>query len=554
MEFNSPAEMSLTFLLIIFSSIFITVCGAGIVNLLLELKRDLMMMQQNSYRNERYMRWLHTSGDTTSLIRLFAIIILGAIFYALQSSAIAGPIIYLPAAYVVLDIFYAIHITKLCRAKYKKPLVWTPRARRIYAVAVGISLVAATLPCLFAGGIIDYILSTLGTTLLVLYLLSHVIIMAAVWILKPVEARINRRYYDEAASILRSMPDLKVIGITGSYGKTSTKHYLNRILQEGFSVTMTPGSFNTTMGVIRTVREYLKPYDEIFICEMGAKNIGDIKEICDLVNPSIGIITAVGEQHLESFKTVENVQRTKFELADALPADGFVMVNCDFPHAASRPVANTERVGYGISATEADYRATDIVYGRTGTRFNIVTPTGETLPFETRLVGECNISNLIPAIAIALRLGMTPEKVRYAVGRVEQVEHRLNMKSTPGGITIIDDAFNSNPHGSRMALDVLKAMDSGRRIVVTPGMIELGDRQYDANREFGLHMASCADIAIIVGEYNRDSILSGLRDGGMPEEQVHAVDTFAEAQQVLAANSRPGDTVLYENDLPDTFK
>ena len=149
---------------------------------------------------------------------------------------------------------------------------------------------------------------------------------------------------------------------------------------------------------------------------------------------------------------------------------------------------------------------------------------------------------------------MPVDKVKYAVTRVEQVEHRLNMKHTPGGITIIDDAFNSNPHGSRMALDVLRAMNSGKRIIITPGMIELGDRQWDANVEFGRHMASCADVAIIVGAYNRDAILTGLREAGMPEEHVHAVDSFSQAQNMLSSVARAGDTVLYENDLPDTFK
>ena len=152
---------------------------------------------------------------------------------------------------------------------------------------------------------------------------------------------INNSYVNDARRIIGEMPSLKVVGITGSYGKTSTKHYLNRILSEQFNVVMTPGSFNTPMGVTRTIREMLKPYTEIFICEMGAKQRGDIKEICDIVHPQYGIITAVGEQHMESFKSIENVQRTKFELADALPADGFCVVNDDFPYVANREVDNT---------------------------------------------------------------------------------------------------------------------------------------------------------------------------------------------------------------------
>ena len=513
---------------------------AALASLLLELKRDLMMMQQNSYRNERYMRWLRTSGDTTSWLRLVALV---AFFITLMP--LSG-LVFSCACILVLSLF---NILKLTTARYKKPLVWTPRARRIYSVAVALAVVACV-PAWFLSR--NWVF--MAEFMLARFLVSHGLMMAAVWLLKPVEAHINKGYYDDAARILRSMPGMKVIGITGSYGKTSTKHYLNRILQEQWDVLMTPGSYNTPMGVIRTVREMMKPYTEIFICEMGAKNIGDIKEICDLVHPDMGIITAVGEQHLESFKTIENVQSTKFELADAIPAEGFVLVNNDFPYAASREVTNTEALRYSVGSKDADYYADGIVYGKDGTRFTLHTPGGAAYPFETRLVGECNISNLIPAIAIAMRLGMPVDKVQYAVSRVEQVEHRLNMKHTPGGITIIDDAFNSNPHGSRMALDVLRAMDSGKRIIITPGMIELGDRQWDANVELGRHIARSADVAIVVGEYNRDAILTGLREGAMPEEHVHAVDTFAQAQQTLSSLAKAGDTVLYENDLPDTFK
>lgn len=516
-----------------------TLAATAALDLWQVYKRDLMMLQQNSYRNERYTAWFNKSGESTNIGRIFCCVAL-FILMVRHVPYVAGAIL---ASVILLCQFIS-----LARKKYKKPLVWTPRAKRIYAVMWVLALIPAVAAGLIAGP------HTAGISLLATAIISPIFLLLANWLLKPVEKSINNRYYREAADILASMPSLKIIGITGSYGKTSTKHYLCRILQEQFATTMTPGSYNTTMGVIRTIREHLRPYDEVFICEMGAKNIGDIKEICDLVHPHAGIVTAVGEQHLESFKTIENVQRTKFELADAIPAGGFVLVNNDFPYAASREVTNTTALRYGIEAKDADYYATDIVYGKEGTRFVVHTPEGAEYPFETRLVGECNISNLIPAIAIALRLGMPVDKVRFAVSRVEQVEHRLNMKHTPGGITIIDDAFNSNPHGSRMALDVLRAMDSGKRIVITPGMIELGDRQREANEEFGRNMARSADVAVVVGAYNRDAILAGLRDGGMPADRIHAVDTFAQAQNVLSSIARSGDTVLYENDLPDTFK
>lgn len=503
--------------------------------------RDLMMLQQNSYRDDRYIRWFEQSGESTSLGRIFCCV---ALMFMLVNN--------LPffAGAAVAAVIVVWQLASLLRKKYKKPLVWTPRARRIYAVMWGLAAVVAALFGLTLG------LRALACSMVGILVVSPLFLLGANVLLRPVEKAINKKYYDEAASILASMPSLKVVGITGSYGKTSTKHYLTRILQEHFAVTMTPGSFNTTMGVIRTVREHLRPYDEVFVCEMGAKQVGDIKEICDLVRPEIGVVTAVGEQHLESFKTIENVRRAKFELVDALPADGLAVVNDDFPYAASSKVSNTGCLRYAVSNTvNADYTASDIEYSPDGTAFSVAGPGLDgPLRLRTKLVGECNISNLMAAVIVALRLGVPVDKIRYAVERIEQVEHRLNMKRTPGGVTIIDDAFNSNPSGSRMALDVLARMKGGRRIVVTPGMIELGSAQAGANEELGRHAARCADVAIVVGAYNREAILAGLAAGPIKEGDIHVVDTFDQAQGILGGILHPGDTVLYENDLPDTFK
>lgn len=502
-------------------------------------RRELMMFQQNSYRADRYIRWFKMAGESTSFGRLGSLI---ALLFLLVSHIpyCVGAVI----AVVILG-FQAIN---LFRAKYKKPLVFTRRATRIYAAMAILAICAVFLVGEFSS------LAWASVATVVCVVLSPALLLLANLILSPIEKSINRRYYNDAYKMLRSMPDLKIIGVTGSYGKTSTKHYLNRILSEKFDVLMTPGSFNTTLGVIRTVREYLKPYNEVFIVEMGAKQTGDIKEICDLVHPEIGIVTAVGEQHLESFKTIQNVQSTKFELIDSLPSDGLAVVNNDFEYGANRKVDNVKCRRYAIRATEnADYIATDIRYTPSGTTFTIKGEDRE-LTLSTRLVGECNISNLIAAVIVALHLGVPEEKIQYAVQKIEQVEHRLNLKRTPGGITIIDDAFNSNPSGSRMAMEVLGSMVGGKRIVITPGMIELGEKQYEYNRILGENIAANADVAIVVGGYNRDALLAGIENGGMEKSAVHAVASFKDAQKLLATIVKAGDFILYENDLPDTFK
>ena len=508
----------------------------------MEYLRDLQMFQQNSYRIKRYRKWLSTSGDTTTFNRLLILVGFFAMLYLRTDWCLAV----IPMAVIVGDRLY-----RLGTAKYKKPLVLTKRAWRIISV---MTVLEAGVVALF-GNLCDDVLLGLTLGFVAAYLLSHIVLVVSALMLMPVERMINRRYYNDAARILRSMPSLKIVGITGSYGKTSTKHYLHRILSEKFDTLMTPGSFNTTLGVIRTVREHLKPYNEGFIVEMGAKQPGDIKEICVLVHPAMGIITAVGEQHLESFKSIENVQRTKFELADALPYDGLAVVNNDFEYAANRPVDNVRAVHYGVSNHEgADVTVTDIEYDATGTTFTVVDAALGNLTLHTRLVGECNVSNLVAAVIVARAMGVEDDKIRYAVEKIEQVEHRLNVKRTPGGITIIDDAFNSNPTGSRMAMDVLASMKGGKRIVITPGMIELGQRQAELNTQLGRHIASSCDVAILVGEYNREALLAGIVETRGGDSDIHAVDTFADAQRLLATIAAPGDTVLYENDLPDTFK
>lgn len=532
-----------------FFIILSVVCGAYMV---LNFRRDIHMLQQNSYRISRYWRWLRPHlSDPWRLVDVACLLLLvSTLFHSTLRALIVGVVLIIKSVIIL-------------RAKYKKPLVFTKRVWRIYTVTLLIPVLGYIALCITqlrsTEGIWGYGSYNLPLVILLLCtIFSWAWVIVAVWALKPVEKAINNRFRREAEDILRSNQGLVVVGITGSYGKTSTKHYLHRILQEDKEVLMTPGSFNTPLGVIRTIREQMKPHHEVFICEMGAKQRGDIKEICDIVHPQMGIITAVGPMHLETFRTMEGVQATKFELADALPPAGPIVVNQDFEAAASRLVTNTECIRYGVVNTDVDFHAENVSYGPQGSTFDIVGRDGSRLTISTRLLGECNISNLIAAVIIARRLGVSDDKIRYAASRIEQVEHRLNTKRTPCGVTIIDDAFNSNPSGAKMAVEVLGHFSdggkTGKRIIVTPGMVELGSEQQALNRELGREIAKHVDMAVIVGKYNREALLDGLKSAGFPSDKAYAVDTFAQAQDLLSKELRAGDTVLYENDLPDSFK
>lgn len=511
-------------------------CFAWVWFLVATVRYSTQMFQQNSYRIERYNRWLKQTGEWYSRANMLAVV--GAVVTLFTQHWVV---------LLLLGLWMLVIAIAEFKIEYKIKLAYTMRVKRLLATRYLLVVVA------MVGA--HYLDDCYAMPLLLLMTLDYWIILANA-INRPLEMAITRWYYNDAKRRLRSMPHLKIIGITGSFGKTSTKHFLYRILSEKYNVVMTPGNFNTTLGVVRTVREHLKPHHEVFIVEMGAKQSGDIKEICDLVCPTMGIITSVGEMHLETFGSVENVARTKFELIDALPAGGVGVVNID-SEAAYRHIKsnNIKALTYSIENTEADYRATNIAYSATETSFALSHGGRVDEGYATHILGRGNILNITAALAIAEHLGVSVDACRRAVKQIEQVEHRLSMRRN-GGITILDDAYNSNPTGARMALEVLRDFATeGKKYVVTPGFVEMGSKQYDNNRVFGSDIAHAnPDGVYVVNEVNREAITQGLADGGYDKAKVAAVASFHEAMAALQPQLKVGDVVLYENDLPDSFK
>lgn len=511
-------------------------CFAWVWFLVATVRYSTQMFQQNSYRIERYNRWLKQTGEWYSRANMLAVV--GAVVTLFTQHWVV---------LLLLGLWMLVIAIAEFKIEYKIKLAYTMRVKRLLATRYLLVVVA------MVGA--HYLDDCYAMPLLLLMTLDYWIILANA-INRPLEMAITRWYYNDAKRRLRSMPHLKIIGITGSFGKTSTKHFLYRILSEKYNVVMTPGNFNTTLGVVRTVREHLKPHHEVFIVEMGAKESGDIKEICDLVCPTMGIVTSVGEMHLETFGSVENVARTKFELIDALPAGGVGVVNID-SEAAYRHIKsnNIKALTYSIENTEADYRATNIAYSATETSFALCHDGRVDEGYATHILGRGNILNITAALAIAEHLGVSVDACRRAVKQIEQVEHRLSMRRN-GGITILDDAYNSNPAGARMALEVLRDFATeGKKYVVTPGFVEMGSKQYDNNRVFGSDIAHAnPDGVYVVNEVNREAITQGLADGGYDKAKVAAVASFQEAMAALQPQLKVGDVVLYENDLPDSFK
>lgn len=495
------------------------------------------MFQQNSYKPREYREWMQVHSNVGRLLgkSLYAVISLPLVLVGNLGCLIGA---------IVMNMM-AILVNKPRRAK--KPLVYTMRVRRML-VTTAVLYMIGMLVSLTAG---EYWVRAGECILLVLFLLQPFLILLVNWINRPVEQAIDRHYVSDAARILREMPDLTVIGVTGSYGKTSVKYFLNTLLSSKFNVLQTPGNYNTTLGVVRTIREQMKPFHEIFICEMGAREVGDIKEICDLVHPDYGIITSIGPQHLQSFHTVENIIGTKFELADAVPAEGKVFLNYDNSYIRGHKI-DKNVVSYGTAGAAIDYRAYDITVSPNGSTFKMKDAQGEEFEFHTRLVGNHNVQNIAGAIAVAHTLGIPMEKLRYPVKQLESVPHRLQL-SRQGGRILLDDSYNSNKNGFMAALDTL-AMFKELRILMTPGMVELGEKQYSENKEVGVYAADKCDYAVLVGREQTKPIQDGLLEAGFARSRMIVVDTLQEAfQMVNAIPDEKQKVVLIENDLPDNY-
>ncbi len=511
---------------------------AGIYSVFKSLLFNMHMFQLNGYRFSTHAGWIRKNlGRYAVEYIVFALSFTGLI----NHSSLMG---FSAAALLIAVIAVAVENRN---RPQKKPLVYTPRVKRMFVTTVILILAA------FAGAV--YALTTDRKNIAfmiqgLIVALSPLSIVLANLINKPIEKAVNRYYLNDAKRMLKLMPELETIGITGSYGKTSVKFYLYTILRAWTDTLVTPSSFNTPMGIVITIRKSLKAVHKIFLCEMGAKWVGDIKELCDIVHPKHGIITALGEQHLESFGSKENIIKTKYELADSLPEDGRLYINFD-NETIRKNLPKRPYITYGTTP-DCDYYAFDEKITSKGTSFKVKSPDGEVYPFDTKLLGHHNVINITGAIAAANGFGMPLSEMKRYVRRIDAVPHRMQIVNR-GDVTIIDDAFNSNPAGCRAALSTLSQME-GLRILVTPGMVELGKEEYALNREFGEFAAACCDIIVLIGKKQTEAIREGVESKGFNADKLLVFEEFSEAMKhIYSMKTDKKKVVLLENDLPDNY-
>lgn len=498
---------------------------------------QIHMFQLNTYKPGVQVKWLLSNRKRLIKQSIGVILLAVWILLHLPSGVLAAAVIFSMSAYLST------------KKNYKKPLVYTSRVIRLLT----------TLGVLFAIAVAATVILREKKTALVLilpgfYIFTPLLVLLSNLINQPIEKAIRQWYINDAKKILASMPRLTVIGVTGSYGKTSVKFFLSKLLSCQYNVLHTPESYNTPMGIVKTIRNEMKAFHEIFICEMGAKNVGDIAEICDIVKPKHGVITAIGPQHLESFHSIENVLKTKFELADAVGGKGFLFLNYDNEYIRTKKNKYPNIVSYGINPEyDMDYRAYDIQVSSAGTRFKLKDENNAEYEFSTKLIGVHNVENLTAAIAAANKLGIPMEKLVIQVKQIKPVPHRLQMIKR-NDLLIIDDAYNSNPSGAKAALDTLSMFD-GVKILMTPGMIELGSKQYECNKTFGVQASKVCDYVILVGKEQTRPIYDGLLEAGFSKERTLIAsdlqEGFSSVEHINAGGRQK--ILLLENDLPDNY-
>lgn len=441
--------------------------------------------------------------------------------------------------------YYFAHMFKLpYEFGGKTNLVWTKRIIRL-AILYFLILLAITLPYfifvenfwwIFFGVIIEFF------AVPVIFVLTALII-------QPFEILIKKLYIKKACKVLDNFKGIKV-AITGSFGKTSTKNFLTTFLKDRYKVCATPKNFNTPMGLCRTVLENLKPTDEILIIEMGARHEGDIAELMKMSKPQFGILTAVGEQHLQSFGSLEKIKKTKFELCEHMPKSGKVV----FDGASDNTKELFEKFRgekYLVGVSGGCCYIKDEKFSRKGSSFKIVID-GEEFKAKTKILGSEMLNDIAVAAYMAYLLGVESEEIIEKISLLIPAPHRLQLIENPF-CTIIDDSYNSNLLGAQQACECLKLF-KGKKIVVSPGLVEQGDKQYELNYKLGKKIASCCDEFLIMNETNKIALTKGAIAGGMKKQNLHYAYSRKEQAEVLKKLQEKSSVVLFENDLPDNFK
>lgn len=513
----------------------------------------LQIIQLTGYKLRGFYSWMKTSKQSYFSRILFLSILSFACLFV--TNVLLGSInVSYYFSYIGLIFYFyfaSVYSAKTISAPTRVPLRYTSRMTRL-SITLFILSSFASFWLIVLSSQFNILLrfSVVAFTPLLLYLL----VPLAFYINKPLEFVIYEIYILKAKNSLKKLegqtPKVK-IGITGSFGKTSTKFILSTILSEKYKVCASPASYNTPMGLTKVILNNLSADDEIFIAEMGARRKGDIKKLCKLVKPDISVVTGVGEQHLETFKTIDRIKETKFEIVENMQANGKAFFSDSEISKQLFNKANCERYICGLDEGSFAY-ASDIEYSSVGASFTLVID-GKSISCQTKLMGKHNVSNIVLASAVAYKLGLTLDEIKLGISRIKPISHRLELTNAENGVIILDDSYNASTVGARCALEVLASITAKNKIVMTPGIVEQGKNQFEVNKTLGKEISKVATKVFVMNEVNKKAISEGLIEAGFNKENIFYATTITEGEQLIKQHVKKGDVLLIENDLPDNF-
>ena len=520
-------------------------CVNGVLMCLLASK-FLHVIQLSGYKIVGYRAYLKET-KWSYVTRLVVLCFMSALCVLVTNSLLDGYGEYYSYIGLIFYFYFCtVFIINVYRAPQKTPLKQTHRMQRLtFVVFLLMSALTFVLIMLFS----EYVPFVRFGVVAITPIFLPVIVPLAHFICIPMENTFRQVYKRRAKKKLASMPNLIKIGITGSYGKTTTKHILNVMLSTRYCVCMSPHSFNTPMGLTKVINNYLETNHEILIAEMGARQVGDIAYLCNLIHPKHAIITGVGNQHLATFGTLDNIYKAKKELVDAIE-DGYICFNAQ--NEGSLKMYNECTKDKYLCGIDGDYfvSISNIKASSKGSTFDLKID-NECVSCTTKLLGKSNLEDIALAAGLAYKLGISPLGIKNAISILKPIPHRTELIEE-NGLTIIDDSFNASVESSRNALETL-ALFEGEKIVVTPGLVELGDSEYAENVAFGESIAKVANKVIIVNKTNQQALMTGLLKSGFDENNILEVETLNDAKQKLKDILSGGEIVLFENDLPDNY-
>ena len=545
--------------------VYVTLSVLNATLLFFASMKFLLVLQQCGYKGKRYFKWL-SNKNTPYLSRLMLLCLLAFLFFCVLNMCFAplmarlfgdnGKTVGSYIGYVSYLLFAILYINTESSVNAKVPLKKTKRLVRL-CVTYWIFLVLATFAIITLFNLLAFLIKSevfaqlrhaiiCGMPILLPYIL-----FLAYGLNEPFERMLRKRYLRTAISKLDASNVLK-IGITGSYGKTSVKEILKTVLSQKYRVLSTPGNYNTPLGIALSVKNLDSTHD-VFIAEMGARSKGDIKELAEMIKPKYGVLTGVNNQHLETFGSIEITKATKYELFENLADGGVGFFSSDNENSMElMEKFSGEKYSAGIDGENNLVTATDLKIDTRGMTFTLNFSDGKSVKCTTVLLGRHSVKNICLASAVAYKIGLTPKEIATGINRLQSVGHRLELLPNNKKIVIIDDSYNSNEDGIDAAMEVLDTF-KGRKIVLTPGLVELGKMENVANLEFGKMLASHADLVIVIGHHNAEMLINGLIEGGMNKENIKFAKNLNKGNALLNQIMKEGDVVLFENDLPDNY-